>query len=260
MRPRPPAAPEPRAADLYLDLMKKCLTDALYGGDQPGPDARDPSLDHLVRFRGAPHGQWPSHAHTMIGPARLDNLQACVEAVLGDDVPGDLIETGVWRGGATIFMRAILKAYAVRDRTVWVADSFRGLPQPDADRYPADAGDRLHTFTKLAVPLEVVRENFARYGLLDGQVRFLPGWFRDTLPAAPMTRLAVIRLDGDMYESTWVALHNLYPKLAPGGFVIVDDYAHPPCRQAVGEFRQRHGIEDELHQIDWTGVYWRRGA
>jgi hypothetical protein len=197
----------------------------------------------------------------MVGLRRLDNLQACVEDVLRQGVPGDLIETGVWRGGAVILMRAVLKAYGVTDRAVWVADSFAGLPAPDAAHYPQDTGSDLHQFSYLAVPLEQVRAHFAAYGLLDGQVRFLPGWFRDTLPAFPGGRLAVARLDGDLYESTRDALVHLYPRLSVGGYLIVDDYgAVPACRRAVHDYRERQGIRDEMVPIDWTGVYWRRSA
>ena len=174
----------------------------------------------------------------MIGLKRLANVRACVESVLADGVPGDLIETGVWRGGTTIFMRAVLKVHGVTDRAVWVADSFAGLPAPDANRYPHDLGDRLHTFPLLAVSLDRVRDNFRRYGLLDEQVRFLEGWFRDTLPTAPIERLAVLRLDGDMYESTILALESLYDRLSVGGYVIVDDFGSVDgCRQAVHDFR-----------------------
>jgi O-methyltransferase len=201
---------------------------------------------------------WPVLADTMIGLARLDNLQHCVEDVLRQRVPGDLIETGVWRGGATIFMRAALKAYGVTDRTVWVADSFEGVPPPNPDKYPADAGDRWHTYEYLAASLESVRSNFARYGLLDDQVCFLKGWFKDTLPAAPIDKLAIMRLDGDLYESTMDALTHLYPKLAIGGYVIIDDYALDGCKRAVQDFRAQHGIEDVLREIDWTGVFWKR--
>jgi O-methyltransferase len=245
-------------AALYLDLMKRCLTDSIYGDDEPGPNPKDDRFDATIRFRGAPGGKWPSHAHTMVGMTRLDNIQACAESVLTDGIPGDFIETGVWRGGATIFMRAILEAYGAMDRVVWVADSFRGLPPPDPRIYPADADDRLHTFSKLAISLETVRGNFERYGLLDERVRFLEGWFNDTLPSAPIERLAVLRLDGDMYGSTWVALDSLYPKLSRGGYVIIDDYALPACRLAVEDFRHQHGIEDAVERIDWTGVFWRR--
>jgi hypothetical protein len=203
---------------------------------------------------------WPIVAHTMIGLKRLDNLQFCIEKAITNGVAGDLIETGVWRGGATIFMRAVLKAYGVTDRCVWVADSFEGLPRPDICKYPNDVGDTLHEARELAVSLEQVKENFDRYGLLDDQVRFLKGWFRDTLPVAPIERLAVLRLDGDMYESTMDALVNLYPKLAKGGYVIVDDYgAIPACRQAVQDYRSSNGIVEKMREIDWTGIFWQKG-
>ncbi len=200
---------------------------------------------------------WPLVGETMIGVARLDNLQSCIEDVVKQGVPGDLIETGVWRGGASVFMRGVLRALDASDRRLWVADSFRGLPRPD-DRYAADAGDGHHRFSELAVPLGVVRENFRRYGLLDAQVQFLPGWFRDTLPGLRDERWALIRLDGDMYESTMDALEALYPQLSVGGYVIVDDGSLAPCRAAVDDFRRRYGIEDPIEWIDWTGFYWRR--
>ena len=202
---------------------------------------------------------WPKYAHTMIGVKRLDNIRFCMESVIRDEVPGDVIETGVWRGGATIFMRAVLRAHGVADRTVYVADSFRGLPPPNRERYPEDRKQVFHVFDELRVSRDEVQRNFERYGLLDDQVRFLEGWFSETLPRAPIDKLAVMRLDGDMYESTMDALVNLYPKLSVGGYVIIDDYgAVPACRQAVAEFRRQRGIEDPITSIDWTGVYWRR--
>ena len=202
--------------------------------------------------------KWPGYADTMIGQKRLDNLQQCVEAVIRDAVPGDLIETGVWRGGACILMRGILAAHGVKDRRVFVADSFEGLPKPDEKSHPADKGDDHHTHSILAVSQEQVEENFRRYGLLDEQVIFLKGWFKDTLPTAPIDRIAVMRLDGDMYGSTIDALTSLYPKLSPGGFCIIDDYAIPGCRQAVTDYRAEHGITEEMQTIDWTGRYWRK--
>jgi O-methyltransferase len=201
----------------------------------------------------------PSEAVTMIGLRRLDNLETCITNVLREDVPGDLIETGVWRGGASIFMRSVLKAYGCTNRTVWVADSFKGLPPPKTDRFPADAGNDLWKSSKLVISLEEVKENFARYDLLDRQVRFLVGWFCDTLPTAPIKRLAVARLDGDMYESTMDALRSLYPKVSTGGYLIIDDYwCVPACSKAVEDYRKENGITEEIHRIDWSGVYWKK--
>lgn len=198
--------------------------------------------------------------HTMIGRLRLENLAACLEEIHRSNVPGDVIECGVWRGGASIFMRGFLKAYGISDRTVWVADSFAGVP---ASSLPQDAGTDLSAsqYPALAISIETVRDLFARYDLLDDQVHFLAGWFRDTLPEAPIRSLALLRLDGDLYESTWDALSALYPKLASGGFTIVDDYwCMPGCRQAVEDYREREGIRTPLERVDWTGVFWQKDS
>jgi O-methyltransferase len=244
-------------ADLFLDLLKKCLTRYVF--EDGALDQNSGQLLPFDRELRADGRDWPAHAETMIGLRRLDNIQYCVTEVLRDGVPGDLVETGAWRGGAVIFMRGILKAHGDRRRLVWVADSFAGLPKPDVERFPADEGDRHWTFPQLTVSRNEVEANFVRYGLLDDQVRFLPGWFRDTLPTAPIEQIAVLRLDGDMYESTMVALDSLYLKLSPGGFVIVDDYnCVPQCKLAVDDFRATHGIVDPLQPIDWAAVYWRR--
>lgn len=203
---------------------------------------------------------WPGYADTMIGLKRLDNLQCCIETVLKENIEGHVIETGVWRGGACIFMRAVLAAYGVKDRKVFVADSFEGLPKPDSKKYPHDKGDTHHTHTVLAVSQEDVEHNFKKYGMLDEQVVFIKGWFKDTLPQAPVEKLSLLRLDGDMYESTMDSLVHLYPKVSEGGFCIIDDYALAGCKAAVDDYRAAHGIESDLKVIDWTGRYWRKGA
>lgn len=213
-------------------------------------------LDPTVRAEGR---DWPARAESMIGLRRLDNIQNCVTDVLRRGMPGDLIETGVWRGGATIFMRAVLKAYGDTERKVWVADSFQGLPKPDPERWPADVGNTFWTVEQLAVSVDEVKANFERHGLLDDRVRFLVGWFEDTLPTAPIERLALLRLDGDMYGSTMDALEALYPKVSPRGYVIIDDYgAIPQCKEAVTDYRNAHRIIDPVEWVDWTGVWWQK--
>jgi O-methyltransferase len=194
----------------------------------------------------------------MIGLRRLDSLQSCLETALQECIKGDLIETGVWRGGACIFMRAVMAAYGVEDRKVYVADSFEGLPAPEPEKFPADRGDELHTHTYLAVSQDEVKTNFRRFGLLDDQVVFLKGWFKDTLPEAKIEKLAVLRLDGDMYSSTMDSLTNLYPKLSDGGFCIVDDYDLDGCRKAVDEFRAANGVHAEMKAVDSGCKFWRK--
>jgi O-methyltransferase len=194
---------------------------------------------------------WPLHGLTMVGLNRLDDLQRCVESVVRDGVGGDLIEAGSWRGGASILMRATLDSLGDA-RTVWVADSFQGFP--DAER----SDDQWAEMDFLEVPLEEVRENFARLGLARG-VEFVPGFFEDTMPGLSGRSWAIIRLDGDTYDATWVTLRNLYPGLVTGGYLIVDDYgALEECSRAVDEFREQHGISEPLEDVDWTCRRWRR--
>ncbi len=277
-----PTAPDGAspAVALYLDVMAKMLTRYEFEGRNVTvklpPRSYESYLWDLVR--GAMKGRdirmvesgefdrearevgrdWPADAETMIGMKRMANVRTCVESVIADGVPGDLIETGAWRGGSTIYMRAILKAHGETDRTVWVADSFQGLPAYDG-RYEADAGDQHHTRDELAISVDDVRDNFRRYDLLDEQVQFLVGWFSDTLPTAPIEQLAVLRLDGDMYSSTMDALDALYDKVSVGGYVIVDDYgAVPACAKAIHDFRDARGITDPIEEIDWAGVFWRK--
>jgi O-methyltransferase len=220
------------------------------------PRSWDRRLAQIEREFGL---DWPEHAETMVGLRRLDNVERCIADVLERDIPGDLVEAGAWRGGTTIFMRAVLAAYGDERRRVWVADSFQGLPKPDAAAFPADAKLDYTGYPELAVGVEQVKANFARYGLLDERVEFLPGWFKDTLAEAPIDRIAVMRLDGDLYESTVDALDALYPKLSVGGYCLIDDYgALGACRAAVDDFRARHGIAEEIQTVDWTGAFWRR--
>jgi O-methyltransferase len=245
---------------LYLDLLKASLTNTLFVSE---PNADEGSANYVNDFI--------SHyikgvAVSMLPLARFNNLQSCIMDVLECGVPGDLIETGVWRGGATIFMRGQLKACDVLDRTVWVADSFEGLPEPDAERFPLEAlahGGKVmnRVYNKFAVSLEEVQQNFRAYGLLDEQVRFLKGWFKDTLPKASIRALSIMRLDGDYYESTWDSLINLFDKLSVGGYAIIDDYGEDTwtyCRRAVDDFRSLRGIDDPMIRVDSKCFYWQR--
>jgi O-methyltransferase len=272
------------STDMYLDLLKKALTRIAF------PDRYKPLKADQIRSKSfvawaafkcirpalnamkitlcrttynaksrAEGVDWPAEAETMVGLERLNNVEFCVKDVLANGIPGDFIETGVWRGGVCILIAAILKVSGVTDRTVWVADSFEGLPRPDG-RYAQDAGDTFYKAKEsLGVSLEEVRANFERYGMLDDNVRFLKGWFKDTLPSAPIDRLAVLRLDGDMYASTMDALHSLYKKLSIGGYVIIDDYGFvPTCKQAVHDFRAQCNIVEPIRNIDRWGVFWKK--
>ena len=241
------------ARKLYIDFMKKVLLDTVY--EVPRTDG---PVHQNLREAGE---NVPSRVFTMSGLQGLDNIQECLEYILENNIPGDCIETGVWRGGGTILMRGILKAYGDKTRKVWVADSFQGVPAPNTSKYPADAGSAWHTnrFPYLTVPLDQVQHNFDRFQLLDDQVVFLKGLFFETLPTAPIEQLSLLRLDGYLYESTMDALVHLYPKLSTGGFVIVEGYGpNPNCTQAVNDYRAEHGVGTPMVPVDNAGAYWQK--
>ena len=269
-------------AEVYLDLMKKILTRALTARGLERHTIRPLSTKsklvsllnqglansnlELVRLLPSTANDYLESGHeatnraedaeSMLGTRQFDLMQRCIVDVLDKNIPGDLLEAGVWRGGMTVFMRAVLKAYACDDRRVWVVDSFAGLPPIDGQKesFAWKIGD-------MAVSLDDVRGNFARYSLLDDQVKFLKGFFSDSLPKAPIGPLAILRIDADLYTSTLDALRNLYSKLSPGGYAIFDDYQNlPDCQRAIDEFRSEFGITEEIHNIDERAVYWQRRA
>lgn len=209
-------------------------------------------ISNSVRQRGE---DWPTYAETMIGVQRLRNIRSALQTCIAEGIPGDFVEAGVWRGGASIYASAVLEAAGDFHRRVWVADSFEGLPSPTV---PQDEGLTFHLEPTLAVTLEQVKENFSSYGLLSDRVRFIKGWFKDTLPG-PIESVAVLRLDGDMYESTWSTLCALEPLVSESGFVIVDDYNISACRQAIEDYRSFQRIDSAIVSIDGYGVYWRKG-
>lgn len=233
---------------INLDNLRDVLT---------GISFKDPGMgvgfDYDKRFKGC---DWPEKALTMIGTLRMNNIRTLLEDVLENNVDGDVIETGVWRGGACIFMAAILQNYN-SCKNVWVCDSFEGLPPPDPD-YELDKNDIGHTLKQLAISLEQVRENFKTHNLLSENVKFVKGFFKDTLPNLQAEKFSLLRLDGDMYGSTIEALNALYPKLSLGGYIIIDDYALIGTRTAVSEYRKIHNITSPIEIVDDTGVYWKK--
>lgn len=262
-------------AQLYLDLLKKQLTNfhhKPYSFFKPvTSDIPKGLMDELrknaskeyylcnkkeynplLRAQGR---DWPDKGETMIGLLRLQNIEDCFKQVLKEGVKGDLLEAGVWRGGASIFMQALNRVLADNTRRVWVADSFEGLPK---SAHPADLKYDFTQYTELAISLETVKKNFKQYQLLDDSVQFVKGWFKDTLPHIEVEAISLLRLDGDLYASTMDILQNLYHKVSIGGYIIVDDFSIDCCVEAIHDFRKAHDIQDPIHRIDWTGVYWKK--
>ena len=204
---------------------------------------------------------------TMLTPELLDNIEYCIRDVVNNKIEGDFIECGVWRGGACIYAYHVLKNLG-EDRKVYVADSFEGLPKPNEELYPADSGDIHWTYPELAVSLEQVKQNFEIFGPVDENVVFVKGFFKDSLSKCDIDKISVLRLDGDMYESTMDSLKYLYHKLEVGGYCIVDDYSGViGCTKAIDEFREKYDIDDEMKLCQAVphadgfhpaSVFWRK--
>lgn len=269
----------------YLDLLKKSLTASLYeesswqviDGPMSNVKGIAASLKRtfisMLKRRGllivrAKRYQpelreqgldWPMFGLTMAGLRRLDNVQFCIEDVLANNVPGDFVETGVWRGGSSIHAKAVLRHHGVNDRVVWCCDSFEGMPIAKEKDLSIESDSDFSDRDYLVATQEQVANNFRKFDLLDDNVRFLKGWFCDTLPNAPIKQISILRMDGDLYESTMDALTNLYAKVSAGGYLIVDDYkSWTGCRTAIDEFRKQHNIQDPIIDIDAHSVYWKK--
>jgi O-methyltransferase len=199
---------------------------------------------------------WPMFGYSMIGHRRLENIEHCLRSVVARGIEGDFVECGVWRGGAAIYAKGVLNMLGSVDRQVWLADSFEGMPiQSENDLIDPNISNE----TFLSVSLDQVKDNLRIFGMLDEKVSFIKGWFSESLPAAQISKIAVLRLDGDYYSSTMDALSALFDRVSVGGYVIVDDYGDfESCRRAVNEFCANRGVSPELVTIDSNGVYWQK--
>lgn len=236
-----------------------------YGSIPDGQDVVAPSVITAMREKRRNGLDWPGlhagpDALTMIGVKRMQNIADSMESVITRMIPGDVAECGVWRGGAAMLMRELLAHYGSVNHNVWCFDSFEGIPADSARTQAIDKGVDFAPADYIAVSLEQVRENFRKHNALDGRVKFVKGWFKDTLIDSGVGALALLRLDGDMYESTMDCLTALYDRVSPGGIVIIDDYNLPTCRAAVTDFRAQRGIEAPLVDIDGSGAWWQKGA
>jgi hypothetical protein len=246
---------------MYIELLKNCLLDNIYNSEimqiakiedinKIGQNA-----DEEMIINGS---YFPKRAHTMIGMNGLNNIEECIINIMNNNIEGDFIETGVWRGGATIFMAGLNKYYNL-NRKIYVADSFEGLPQPDP-KYKDDENDTLYKIDWLSVNIDEVKNNFSKYNLLDDNVIFIKGFFENSLKESSINKLSLLRLDGDMYSSTIQVLEELYDKVTIGGYIIIDDYGCEAvaCKKAVDDFRNTRNITTEIQIVDWHRVYWKK--
>ena len=192
--------------------------------------------------------------HTLVGPERIHNLYVLSKLIERERVPGDVIECGVCNGGTG----ALLAAEATRSslgRTVWLLDSFQGMPKTtreDGEQAKAHVGKEVGDIGR-------VKQLLVELGVDMSRVRIVPGWFQDTFPSVTAAQIALLNIDADWYASVKLCLETFYDRVADGGFVSFDDYGHwPGCRQAVDEFFAARKLPYKLQQVDYTAHWFRK--
>lgn len=224
-------------------------------GEFPSEVEVDKILSEEIDYKRMEGLDWPTDALTMIGMKRMNNLHDMLDYIRINNIEGDLVETGVWKGGATIFMKLYCDIYKI-DKKVFVCDSFEGLPKPSG-KFPQDHGDLHYTYKDLSISLESVKSNFESMRCLDDNVIFIKGFFCDTLPNNNLiNEISLLRMDGDMYESTHDVFYSCYHKLVNKGVCIIDDYCLHGAKTCVHDFRSVKNIVDEIKIIDRCGIYW----
>lgn len=201
---------------------------------------------------------------TMTSAARMFALFKAVEYVVQTGIPGDFVECGVWRGGSAMVIAYTLQRLGVSDRRIWLYDTFTGMSAPtDLDHKlrstePAmvkwNASRRANHVDWCYSPLDEVRANMESTGYPRERLVYVRGKVEETLPSQAPDRVALLRLDTDFYESTAHSLRCLYPQLAAGGVLILDDYGSwHGAKVAVDEYVQQHGVSMLLNRIDNAG-------
>lgn len=250
------------AIEIYLELIISIVSATAFGSQEKSiiPKLREKravaEFDPAKRLKG---NDWTYLGDTMTGIVRLNNVRNLLRDVMHNNINGDYIETGVWRGGSSVFAKAVMSTELQgKNRKSYVCDSFRGLPSGDRNIHKGDQGWD-HT-PYLEVPDLIVAENFLKLNLLDSKVIFVKGFFKDTMPILrdKIESLAIMRLDGDMYQSTVDVLYNLYNKLNVGGYVIIDDWFGFPAKDACEDFFKVHKFSPKIVPVDTHAAYFKK--
>jgi O-methyltransferase len=208
-------------------------------------------------------------SNTMLSFERLATLWLQVRYIDSHGIGGDFVECGVWRGGASAMMAlAHLHTSPAPTRHLHLFDSWQGLPEPDAKRdgaraveYAGGVGNgALKPVGQCVATLDETKQLLEEVIAYPKElIHYHVGWFQETVPTADIGEIAILRLDGDWYESTRLCLEHLYHNVVEGGVVILDDYGYwAGCRTATDEFLRRQPKPIMLHHIDGDGRYFTK--
>ncbi len=192
--------------------------------------------------------------NTMVGLARMESLSRLAQRIEDEEIPGDVVECGVYKGGtAAILARSA--THSRISRTVWLFDAFEGMPPAT----PADGPEAPSWVGNLVSSPEKVRRLLRRAGADLSRVRIVPGLFHLTLSSARIPQIALLNIDADWYESVKLCLETLYNAVVARGFISLDDYgAWPGCRLAVDEFFRKHALTFPLERVDQTARWFQK--
>ena len=201
--------------------------------------------------------------YTMTSVERLKSLSDAVNYVVENNIEGDFVECGTWKGGSVMCMQKKLMRLNQNDRKFWVFDTYEGMPEPDdvdknfnktAAQQLLDAEEKDNSLTWAYSNYEETTGNILSTGYPAEKMNFVKGLVEDTIPQTQIESIALLRLDTDWYSSTKFELENLYPKLVKGGVLIIDDYGHwEGCKKAVDEYFKLNKIPVFMSRIDYTG-------
>ena len=201
--------------------------------------------------------------YTMTSVERLKSLSDAVNYVVENNIEGDFVECGTWKGGSVMCMQKKLMRLNQNDRKFWVFDTYEGMPEPDdvdknfnktAAQQLLDAEEKDNSLTWAYSNYEETTGNILSTGYPAEKINFVKGLVEDTIPETQIESIALLRLDTDWYSSTKFELENLYPKLVKGGVLIIDDYGHwEGCKKAVDEYFKLNNIPVFMSRIDYTG-------
>lgn len=223
--------------------------------EKPVPYDMESDKAHIIRA---------VEPYTMTSPERIYALISAVDYILEQNIAGDFVECGVWRGGSMLSAIMRLMEKGCTDKTLWLYDTYEGMPAPDENDYSKRSGPAKDKFEKTKISenssdwcfasLEDVQANIALAKYPADKIHFIKGKVEDTLPAQAPQTIALLRLDTDWYASTKHELEHLFPCLVSGGILIIDDYGHwEGCRKAVDEYFTGHAQKPLLVRVDYTG-------
>lgn len=192
---------------------------------------------------------------TGTGPVRVDALITAVKHVVEENIPGDFVECGVWKGGSIMAMALTLIELGA-ERDIWLYDTFAGMPPPqgiDGKKAARRWAETREDNNWCLCPIEEVKENVYSTGYPRGRFRFVKGMVEDIIPMTAPEKIALLRLDTDWYSSTLHELIHLYPRLSLGGVLLIDDYGHyRGARKATDRFIADHAPDLVLQYVDKT--------